>query len=298
MSRLARKQRSNKLGSFPIANVIFSTMLALLVTGLFGLLLLHARELTKTVQENVTFQVFLHKNVTEDKKIKLDQFLHHQPYILQKHGIAQLTFISKEDAAAAFINETGEDFMEILQENPLRDSYIFYVSPRFQEAAILQNIKKELSELHEVFEVVYLENMVETIHRNIQQISIVLLSVMLILLGIVTILINNTIKLAMYSQRFLIKSMHLVGATASFIRFPFLLRAMMIGLLAGTMADVVLVALLHYANLQVNALPTLQDPIKILIVLGSTPLVGACITWFGTYKAVNKYLYLSFDNLY
>jgi cell division transport system permease protein len=296
--RFTRDNRSNKLGSFPIANVIFSTMLALLVTGLFGLLLIHASELTKTVQENVTFQVFLHKNLTEDKKIKLDQFLNHQPYVLRKHGIAQLLFISKEEAAATFIKETGEDFMDILQENPLRDSYIFHVSHRFQDAAMLRNIQKELSALNEVFEVAYLENMVETIHNNMQQISIVLLCVMFILLGIVIILINNTIKLAMYSQRFLIKSMHLVGATASFIRYPFLLRAIMIGLLAGTVADVVLLSLLHYANLKVSALPTLQEPIKILIVLGMTPLLGACITLLGTYKAVNKYLYLSFEHLY
>ncbi len=281
-----------------MANVIFSTMLALLVTGLFSLLLIHVRELTKTVQENVTFQIFLHKNVKEDKKIKLDQFLNHQPYILQKHGITQLIFISKEEAAESFIKETGEDFMDILQENPLRDSYIFYVSPRFQEAVTLQNIKKEISELNEVFEVVYLENMVETIHKNIKQISMVLLSVMLILLGIVTILIHNTIKLAMYSQRFLIKSMHLVGATASFIRYPFLIRAIIIGLLAGTLTDLVLLSLLHYSNLKVSALPTLQEPIKILVVLALTPLLGACITFIGTYKAVNKYLYLSFDNLY
>jgi len=296
--RPLRDNRSNKLGSFPIANVIISTMLALLVTGLFSLLLIHVRELTKTVQENVIFQVFLHKNVREDQKIKLDQFLNHQPYILHKHGTTQLIFISKEEAAETFMKETGEDFMEILRENPLRDSYIFYVSPQFQEVAMLQDIKKEISELNEVFEVVYLEHMVETIHKNIKQISIVLLSVMFILLGIVTILIHNTIKITMYSQRFLIKSMHLVGATASFIRYPFLLRAIMIGLVAGTLTDAVLLSLLHYANLKVSALPTLQEPIKILIVVILTPLLGGCITFIGTYKAVNKYLYLPFDNLY
>jgi cell division transport system permease protein len=273
-------------------------MLALLVMGLFGLLLIHANKLTKTVQENVTVQVFLNKNVTEDDMIRIDQVLSQQPYILQQEGIPQLIFISKREAAEAFIKETGEDFTEILQENPLRDSYVFHVEPHFQDAKNLQTIKKEISEIQGVFEVAYLENLVTTINKNVKQISMILIFFTVILLVVVIILINNTIKLAIYSQRFLIRSMNLVGATASFIRNPFLVRAIVIGLLAGTMADLLLLSLLHYANLQIDSLPTLQQPIKIFMLLAFIPLLGACITWSGTYQAVNKYLYLSLENLH
>lgn len=89
-----------------------------------------------------------------------------------------------------------------------------------------------------------------------------------------------------------------MGATASFIRNPFLVRAIVIGLLAGTMADLLLLSLLHYANLQIDSLPTLQQPVKIFTLLAFIPLLGACITWVGTYQAVNKYLYLSLENLH
>lgn len=250
------------------------------------------------MQENVTVQVFLNKNVTEDDMIRIDQFLSQQPYILRKEGMPQLIFISKREAAEAFIKETGEDFIEILQENPLRDSYIFHVELHFQDSQNLQAIKKEISDIQGVFEVSYLENLVTAITKNVKQISMILIFFTLTLLVAVIILINNTIKLAIYSQRFLIRSMNLVGARASFIRSPFLLRAIIIGLLAGTMADLLLLSLLHYANLQIDSLPTLQQPIKIFTFLACIPLLGACIIWAGTYQAVNKYLYLSLENLH
>lgn len=289
---------TSKLGSFPIFNVIFSTMLALLVIGLFGLLLIHANKLAKTVQENVTVQIFLNKNVNEDDLIRIDQFLSQQPYIVQQEGMPQFSFISKQEAAETFIKETGENFVEILQENPLRDSYIFHVDPHFQDKKNLQAIKEEISAIQGVFEVSYLENLVAAINRNVRHISIVLIFFTVILLVVVIILINNTIKLAIYSQRFLIRSMNLVGATASFIRNPFLVRAIVIGLLAGTMADLLLISLLYYANMQIDSLPTLQQPIKIFMLLAFIPFLGACITWAGAYQAVNKYLYLSLENLH
>jgi cell division transport system permease protein len=273
-------------------------MLALFVMGLFGLFLIHTNKLTKTVQENVTVQVFLNKNVKEDDIIRIDQFLSQQPYILRQDGMPQLVFISKQEAAESFIKETGENFVEILQENPLRDSYIFHVEPHFQDTQSLQSIKKEIADIQGVFEVSYLENLVKTINNNIRHISMVLIFFTVTLLVVVIILIHNNIKLAIYSQRFLIRSMNLVGATASFIRNPFLVRAIVIGLLAGTMADLLLISLLYYANLQIDSLPTLQHPIKIFMLLAFIPFLGACITWAGTYQAVNKYLYLSLDNLH
>jgi cell division transport system permease protein len=289
---------TNKLGSFPIFNVISSTMLVLFVMGLFGLLLIHANKLTKAVQENVTVQVFLNKHVPEDELVRIDQFLNQQPYVLRQGGASQLVFISKQEAAEAFIKETGENFIEILQENPLRDSYLFRVDSRFQDAKNLQAIKQEISDMQGVFEVAYLENLVMAITKNVRHISMILIFFTVILLVVVVMLINNTIKLALYSQRFLIRSMNLVGATANFIRSPFLVRAIVIGLLAGTLADLLLLSLLYYANLHIDSLPTLQQPEKIFMLLTFIPLLGACIIWIGTYRAVSKYLYLSSEHLH
>eukprot|EP01132_Coremiostelium_polycephalum_P000318 gene318-407_t len=291
-------QPKSQLGSFPIANVIFSTMLALFVMGLFALLLIHATKLTQAVQENVTIQVYLNKNITEHDILKIDQYLSQQNFVLKKNGTPQLTFVTKKEAADSFIKETGEDFMQILKENPLRDSYIVYMDPQYQTAELLQVVKQEVSELEGVFEVSYIENLVDTINKNVKHISLVLVFFSMMLLVAVVILINNTIKLALYSQRFLIRSMNLVGATAGFIRRPFLIRSMLIGLLAGTLADVILISLLHYANLQIDALPALQQPAKIFTLLLCIPLLGIGITFLGTYQAINKYLKLSIDHLY
>jgi len=297
MAQYTQKSKS-KLGNFPIVNVIFSTMLALFVVGLFGLLLLHTARLTNMIQENVTIQVYLNKPIAENESMRLSQWLSKQDFVLRKHGNPQVDFLSKEEAAQKFTQETGENFLQVLDENPLRDGYIVYIDPKYQDPAKLQAIKKDIEAINGIFEVAYVENLVTSINKNITRASIILGIFAAILLLVLIILINNTIKLATYSQRFLIRSMNLVGATASFIRRPFLARAILIGLLAGTIANVLLLSLLHYANLQIESLATLQQPSKIFMLLGFIPILGILITFIGTYQATNKYLRMSLDNLY
>ena len=130
------------------------------------------------------------------------------------------------------------------------------------------------------------------------QIKIILAAFSIILLLIITILIHNTIKLAMYSQRFLIRSMQLVGATANFIKRPFLVRSVLLSLLAGTIASSLLLTLLYYANLHIEALVKLQEPIKIFMLSGVILLVGVLISLLSTYLAINKYLSMPLDDLY
>mgnify|MGYP005842131645 CR=1 FL=1 len=297
MAQYMHKSKS-KLGSFPTANVIFSTMLALFVVGLFGLLLLHTARLTKIIQENVTIQVYLHKHIAENELIRISQLLSKQDFVLKKQGNAQFNYVSKEEAAQKFTQETGEKFLQVLDENPLRDAYILHVDPKYQDPKNLQAIKQRIEAMHGVFEVVYMENLVTSINKNITRMSIILGIFACILLLVVVVLINNTIKLATYSQRFLIRSMDLVGATAGFIRRPFLARAILIGLLAGTMANVFLLGLLHYANLRLEPLAQLQQPSKVFMLLGFIPILGSLITFIGTYQATNKYLRISLDDLY
>jgi cell division transport system permease protein len=295
---MAQYIQKSKLGSFPTINVLFTTMLALFVIGLFGLLLLHAARLTSIIQENVTIQVYLQKNISESEVIRINQLLSKEGFILKKQGNLQIRFLSKEEAAKAFVQETGEDFLQVLNENPLRDAYIIYVDPQFQSQEVLQSIKQRIESINGVFEVNYMEDLVASIHKNMTRVGIILGGFALILLLVVIVLINNTIRLATYSQRFLIRSMDLVGATASFIRKPFLLRAIVIGLLAGTIANVLLLILLHYANLQIDSLAKLQQPLKVFTLLGLIPILGSLITFLGTYQATNKYLRLSSDDLY
>lgn len=289
---------TSKLGSFPITNVVFSTMMALFVVGLFGLLLLHAARLTSIIQENVTVQVYLNKNISENASIRVSQLLSKKDFVLKKEGKAQLVFLTKEEAAQAFTKETGERFLQVLSENPLRDAYIVNIDPRYQDSTQLQAIKRDIEAISGVFEVEYMENLLVSINKNIVRIGLLLGIFAIILLLVAIVLINNTIKLATYSQRFLIRSMNLVGATAAFIRRPFLARAILIGLLAGTIANVLLLSLLHYANLQIEPLSKLQEPTRIFTLLGFIPVLGVFISFMSTYQAINKYLRISLDDLY
>ena len=293
-----QRKRQSKLGSYPVINVVFSTMLALLVVGLFGLLMLHAARLTGIIRENVKIQIYLHKNISESESIRISQLLSKKDFVLNKKGHAQLKFFSKEDAAQEFTKATGESFSQVLDENPLRDVYVVNVAPSYQGRQQLQAIKREVEAISGVFEVDYVAGFVASVNRNIARLGTVLAAFSVILLVVVSVLINNTIRLAAYSQRFLIRSMHLVGATAAFIRRPFLGRAVLIGLIAGTIANILLVLLLYTANQQIEALVTLQEPIRIFMLLGLIPVLGVFISFMGTYRAITKYLNMSLGDLY
>ena len=293
-----KRRVPSKLGSYPMINVVFSTILALFVVGLFGLLMLHAARLTGMIKENVKIQVYLHKNISESESIRISQLLSKKDFSLKKNSHAQLKFISKEDAAQAFMKATGEKILQVLDENPLRDVYVVNIAPSYQSKQQLQAIKHEIEALKGVFEVDYTADFVASVNRNIARLGSVLASFSVILLIVVSILINNTIKLAVYSQRFLVRSMHLVGATATFIRRPFLARAVLIGLIASTIANILLILLLYAANRQILALVKLQEPILIFILLGCILLLGVLISFLGTYRAINKYLNMSLDDLY
>lgn len=296
VERESRKKK--KLGSYPFISVVFSITLALFVIGLFGLLLLHTNKLTSIIKENIEVQVYLKKDITDNQRIQVQQALSSKDYAAKKQDEVLISFISKEEAADKFIKETGEDFSEFLGENPLRDAYILKIAESYQENAKLQVIKQDIEDMAGVFEVVYVESLVDSINQNLTKISIVLLGFSGVLLLAVVILINNTIKLALFSQRFLIRSMQLVGAKAGFIQKPFLLRATGHGIMAGLFASIVLFGLMNFANQRVEDLSNLQETEKILILFGSLLIMGGFIGFLSTYRAIKKYLRMSLDELY
>ncbi|MEQ8416517.1 MAG: permease-like cell division protein FtsX [Imperialibacter sp.] len=290
-------RKKKKLGSYPFVSVVFSISLALFVLGLFGVFFLLTNNLTRFIQDNIEVQVYLNKNVTESEKIQLQKTLADKDYVAKKEG-SQVVLISKEEAAKEFIKETGEDFTQFIGDNPLRDLIILKITPDYQSTEKLAQIKSELESIRGVFEVVYLDNLVESINKNLTKIGLVLISFSAILLLVVIILINNTIKLALFSQRFLIRSMQLVGATAGFIQKPFLMRATFYGLLSAIIASVGLFVLLKYANSKIENLADLQRTDEVMILFGSLLLVGMLVGFGSTYRAINKYLKMSLDELY
>ncbi|MFW5760565.1 MAG: cell division protein FtsX [Cyclobacteriaceae bacterium] len=291
-------KKKKKLGSYPYFSVIFSITLALSVIGLFGLLILHASNLSKTIKENIEVQVFLNQLTSENEIIQLEKIIASKNYVLKEDGESSIEFISKEEAARQFTEDTGEDIIEFLGENPLRDVIIFKVSSQAQTKYKLPSIKEELEEFSSVYEVTYVENLVDSINSNVAKISLLLLGFAVILFIAVVILINNTIKLALFSQRFLIRSMQLVGARPSFIKKPFLARSLLYGIMAGLFASAILYGVLSYFNSIIEGLAELQNFNEIIILFGFLVIIGAMVGYFSTFKAINKYLNLSLDELY
>ncbi len=297
-SRYSKLKKKKNLGSYPSVGVIFSITLALFVIGLFGMLLIHTRQLTNSIRENISMQIYLSKSITESNKIKINRLLTTKAYIAKDAEKARIEFISKEKAAEMFIKDTGEDFIKFLGDNPLRDAFNIKIQAGYQQADSLKKIKAELTAIAGVYEVVYVENLVETINKNLAKVSLVLIAFTIILLVAILVLINNTMKLALFSQRFLIRSMQLVGAKSGFITRPFVWRAAFYGLISGLFASAMLLALMTYADTQIPELKALRNMQEVIIIFGSITLFGVFISALSTYKAINKYLKMSLDDLY
>jgi cell division transport system permease protein len=288
-----------KFGSYPYVGVVTSITLALFVTGLFGLLIIYAQELERLVRENIKVQVYLKNGLTDPQRLQIEKKLESLPYINKtlKGGIP-LVFIAKDSAAKKFIAETGEDFIKFLGENPLHDAYLINIDPAYHTLPHLQTISKEIENMSGVFQVFYVEGLIESVNKNITRIGVILIGLVALLLFTVVLLINNTLKLALFSQRFLIRSMQLVGARKWFIQKPFLMRAFAYGILSGVVASVLILLVIRYANQNIEDLAELQNQEKLLTLTGSLLVTGVIVAVTSTYFSIRKYLKMSLDELY
>ena len=299
MANQEKPRRTKKrLGSYPAVSVVFSIFLALFIIGLFGMLLIHSQRLTGIIKENIELQVYLDKNISDVQVTQIQKRIATESYVLNASDVESVVFVSREEAASEFTEQTGEDFSSFLGDNPLRDLLRIRVSPEYQFTDSLQNVAASIEGISGVYEVVYVENLVDSINSNITKISFVLLAFAGLLTLIVILLINNTIKLALFSQRFLIRSMQLVGANASFIRRPFLSRAASYGFIAAVIACGALVGVQQYAYNQVAELSALSNQQYELMLFGLIVAIGITLATASTFKAISKYLKMSLDELY
>jgi len=290
-------RRKKILGNFPFAVVFTSMTLALFVLGVFCFILLHAKQLSQFIEENIEVHVILNSDISESQRAYIETQLDQQPYILKKENTLMVKYISQDDARKDFVKTYGEDFMKVLDENPLHSSFVIKLKPQYLNQEALNAIDLNISKWEQVKEVYYLKDLADKITKNMRVITIVFVSFTAILLLITILLINNTIKLALYSQRFLIRSMQLVGATQFFIQKPFLARAAAQGFLSGTIASALLAGIYYYAttlfpDLQSLHTPYLPHVFVILILFGT--LLGLLSSWI----AISKYLKMSLDELY
>ncbi len=291
-------KKKKKLGSYPLFSVFFSIFITLLVVGIFGYFVINANELKKYIRENVELQVYLKKKASENDLTKISKTLSSKDYTLFKDEIPQVRTISKQEAAEQFIADTGEDFVKFLGENPLRDVVVIKIKEAYHHQDSLANIEREIAQQSTVFEIAYRPNLIKSINDNLAIISLLLIGFSLILLLAAVILINNTIKLALFSQRFLIRSMQLVGATASFIQRPFLNRALLYGFLAGIAASGLLLLLVFFLNDYITDLKEIQNNNNLYILFGGIVFLGLLVGFGSSYRAIRKYMKMSLDELY
>ncbi len=298
MEAKTKFKKKKKLGSYPYVSVVFSITLALFAIGVFGTLVIYSKELERTVRDNVKIQVYLKNQLTEEQVQKIKKQLTTQFFVSKSQAETAIQFVSKEAAAKQFIQETGEDFKKFLGENPLRNAYLVRVDPAYHDKASLGKIKKTVEKIDGVFQVYYVENVIESINDNITKIGLVLMGLVALLLLTVVLLINNTVRLALFSQRFIIRSMQLVGAKRWFIQRPFLFQAIWHGALAGMIACLLLYFLVSFATKRIADLALIQNTDRLFILGGSLLLLGMLVAVVSTYRSVSKYLRLSLDELF
>ena len=292
------RRQKRKLGSFPFLSVIFSITLSLVVMGIFGIAFIYLKTLTSIVQSNVEIQVYLDKSIRDHDVKRLEKIMTTRPYIRSDDATENIKFISKETAAEVFIRDTGEDFTKFLGDNPLRDAFSVKIINQYQSVDSLKAIEIDLRRLPGVYEVVFQESLIASINKNLRKIGILLLGMTLILLVAVIVLINNTIRIALFSQRFLIRSMQLVGATKGFIRWPFLKRSLIYGLVSGILASGIIFGIIQFAQHQIDDLDKLYAEEPLFILFAVLIFLGLLISYLSTLSSMRRYFKISLDELY
>lgn len=269
-----------------------SISLVLLILGLIGLLALNASQLSTYVKESLGLTVMINNNTKDTEIKKIEKVLS------SSEMVKSVRYITREEAAKEMMEELGEDFIEYLGYNPLLSSievrlYAAYANPEGMEA-----VKDLIASFPEVKEVHYQKDIVHLIHDNIKRISAVLLTFALLLLFIAFALINNTVRLMVFAKRFSIRTMQLVGATASFIRRPLLLHSIMQGLAGAVIANLILTLIIYMSAQELSGVVSFQNVTMVVALFVMVFLVGMMLTYLSTFFAVRKYLNLKTEDLY
>jgi len=291
MSDTGNKHTSRRLRSSYLTTII-SISLVLFMLGVLGVVILNARQISNHVKENIGFSIILKDGIKNVEVDKIQKSLDAEDFVKSTH------FIHPDSAAVQLQRELGEDFIDFLGFNPLLPSIDVKLNAAYANADSLANIEAELMQNTNIKEVFYQKDLVSVVNENVQRISLYLLAFSALLLIIAMALINNTIRLSIYSKRFLIKTMQLVGARHSFIRWPFVLKGIGNGIVSAFLAIGLIVTFLYYLQ---KELPEIID-FKNVELYGALFLMiiilGIIISWISTNLAVRKYLRIQTGDLY
>ncbi len=272
--------------------LVVSVSLVLFLLGVLGLVLINAKELSDYFRESLSFSVMLNDDAKEADIRMLQKDLDAKLYVKATE------YVSKEEAANKMKEDLGEDFINFLGDNPLPPSIDVYLYANYTSPDSVAKIEKYVLEYPFVKEVYYQESLLFLINENVRKISIFLLVISSFLFLIALTIINNTIRLSIYSRRFLIRTMQLVGATRSFIRRPFIVQSAFHGLMAALIAMSLLMGLLYLIEKEFLMMFTFEST-NLLILLGIFIVItGVLINIISTFFSVNRYLSISEDKLY
>ena len=273
---------------------LVSIMLVLFLLGVFALFMMHARKLSNHVKENLGFEIVMNSDVKEANILRLQKELDAMP------AVKSTEYITKEEAITRLSEDLGEDFLQWLgnEANPLLPSIDVRFHADYANNDSIAVIEAQLLENTDIKEVYYQKSLIDLINQNLRKIAIVLMVVSIILLLIAIALIRNTIRLTIYSKRFLVRSMQLVGATESFIRRPFLRQGVSQGFFGGLLADLLLAGILYGVSKRVPDLLLVQDMRVVVAVFIGLVILGVVLAWLSTRAALDRFLNANLDKLY
>jgi cell division transport system permease protein len=281
-----------KKGKATYAYSIIGVALVLFLLGSLGWLVINAGQLSKTFKENIEISVILNDNTRDEMAMKLKDIIDKQTFTKSSQ------FITKEKAAEQFKKDFGEDFLQVLDYNPLYTSINFHLHSDYLHSDSLIKIERFIKQSNIVREVFYQKNLVDIMNSNVKRVGIVVLVISLFLIFSVIILIDNTIRLAMFSNRFLIKTMQMVGATRWFIAKPFNIRSVINGIISALIAIGGILLLKMFAEAWLPELKALSSTKWMFILCSSILAMGIVISFLSTHRSVIKYLRTQLDDLY
>jgi cell division transport system permease protein len=288
---MSDKYEKRKIQSSSVTTVI-SLSLVLFMLGLLGLLVLSAKKISDHFKENIGFQIYLKDEAKEAEVRQLQKILDAKQYVKSSE------YISKEQAYTIYREQVGDDYADVLDYNPLPASIELRLNAQYANADSIVWIKKEIMDHSSVKEFNYRETLVDLINKRVGTISLYFLIFIALLMVIALALINNTIRLTIYSKRFIIRTMQLVGATQSFIRKPFIINGMVQGFYAAIIAIGLLTSVIYIALNEIPDFLTVVDMQLILSLFGMVIAAGILISGISITLAVRKYLLINFDDLY
>jgi cell division transport system permease protein len=271
---------------------ILGVTLVLFFLGIIGLIVINTNKLSDHFKENVTVSAYLRGDLNPKDSLALVQYISAKPYI------REYTYVTKEAAKKKYMSDGNKDWSEVLTENPLPNSIDFKVKNNYLNTDSLTAIKADLEAQTYVSDIDYPAALIGQMSKNLRNISIGILILAVVLSLVVIVLIDNTIKLAMFSNRFLIKTMQMVGATRWFIARPMNVRAVINGAVSGVIATAAVILFLFVIEKFIPEMKVIHDNKSLVLLFLGLIILGVCITVFSTHRSVIKYLRMRLDDLY